>query len=213
LPQQPVALPPILTEASRADGFRNLVWVARPLKPGEKTMIERTLLDLQTRDVPAAVNAIRFHVGKTLSHWDRDNGRLTMAEKQAIIADWEYLLRDFAEGHIAEACAEWVTESRFKPVPADIIAICRNIQARDRESMRRARVLLGMESPRRWEQLPAPPKKLVERPTEGLLASLSRKLRSAPPPPAANRKTIEADLASRDPQAVEKLAAMRKTTA
>lgn len=181
----------------------------RKLIPGEKNIVERTLLELEQRDVPASANAIRFHVGKTLNHWD--NNRLAGADKELIIADYEYAMRDFSVGQIAEACAEWVSESRFKPVPADLVSLARNIAARDRESVRRSRVLLGLEEPRRWEVLPSPPEKTIARPTVGLLASLTQRL-TAPAARKSAQPTSKAELlGSRDPDAVQKLAALRKT--
>lgn len=209
MPQQPVALPPILTEVSRADGFRSHVWLPRRLAPGEKLILERTLIALQQRDIPVAVNKIRFHVGSMLNYWAHQS-RLLPAEKDQEIAGWEFQLREFSEGQIAEACAHWVAESRFKPVPADIIALARNIQHRDRESIRRTRVLLGLEAPRNWEKPKAPPAASQSRDVKGLLATLAHKITA----PAAKKAapTTSDWLASRDPQAVEKLAAMRKAS-
>jgi hypothetical protein len=175
LPQLPVALPPILTEAKRSGDFRNPIWVARKMLPGEKLVVERTLMELQQRDVPADVNKIRFHVGKTLNHWD--NGRLGAAEKGQIIADYEFILRDFSEGQIAEACAEWLKASRFKPVPADIAGLASKAASRDQESVRRARVLLGLEPPRNWERPALPAPKEVDRPAaRSMLAALTERM-------------------------------------
>lgn len=209
MPQQPVGLPPILTETARADGFRSPMWVTRKLLPGEKMIVERTLAELANRDVPAPINKIRFYIGKTLNHWE--NNRLGAAEKDLIIADYEFALRDFSEGQIAEACAQWVSESRFKPVPADIVTLVRNNQYRDRESARRARVLLGLEEPRNWER-PLPPLEPTKPyDAKGLLASLADRLKTSAAKKASPAQSRADILASRDPDAVQKLAALRKT--
>lgn len=172
-------------------------------------MVERTLMELQQRDVPAHIDKIRFHVGKTLNHWD--NGRLGHAEKGQIVADYEFALRDFSEADVAQACAEWLSESRFRPVPADIVTLARNNQARDRENSRRAKVVLGIENHRSWERIPPPPEKMLTKPTVGLLASFTQRL-TAPAARKAAQPTSKVELlGSRDPDAVQKLAALRKT--
>ncbi len=205
---RPVAMPPAVTDLARVDDFRNQVWVPRKLRPGEKAVLEATGSELAHRDVPCPENSIRFHIGKTLTHWD--SGRLSDAAKDAVMSDWMFALRDFSESHIAEACAHWVSESRYKPVPADIVALVRNYEARDRESARRIRVLLGLEQPRKWEVVPEKPKPAADRPVGGMLASLARRL-TAPAAAPPRRDDIRSSLAAdRDPAAVARLKAMRK---
>src|SRR4051812_40096323 len=68
--EQPVALPPVLSEERRADGFRSRMWAVRALKPGEDVPVQQALVHLEQREVAVTATQIDWHIGKLLSHWD-----------------------------------------------------------------------------------------------------------------------------------------------
>jgi hypothetical protein len=217
--ERPVPLPPILDERKRIDGRTSPTWVARKLVPGEQVPLNQALAWLENRDVPAAVNAIRFHVGKMLNHWN--NGRSTATEKDWEIADWERLLDGFAEAHIIEACDSWMKRQRFKPQIADIVSLIEMAQYRDRENIHRCRVLLGLKPPRVWERIPAPvapaadPKKalaMLDRVTSKLTV-VSRPLSRGTDVTGDGAAKVRAEnRLARDPEALARLRQLRPIT-
>lgn len=205
---QPVVLPPILSETRPADGFRSQMWGARALKAGEQVSLQQALIALEARTAPAEPNMVLWHVGKLLNHWPSAQ---SAAEKEMIVSDWLEDLAPYSEAHIVEACGIWRRTQKFKPHVADIVQLIERAKYRDQENARRAKVLLGLSTPRPWEHLPAPREVLVDRPAAGMLASITKRLtapaarKNQQPPPAR-----DALMADRDPEAVAKLHAIRK---
>jgi hypothetical protein len=216
--EQPIALPPVLSEERRTDGFRSRMWGVRKLKPGEEVPVKWALAHLEMRDVPTTSTQIDWHIGRLLSHWD--NSRTTAAVQNEQLADWEIDLAPYAEAHIAEACAIWRRTQVFKPKIAEIITLVENFQFRDRENARRCRVLLGLQEPRSFERIPPASKNSPADPSKAAaimekLSALFPSRRKPEPAPRVpiDRSAIKKDLDSRDPVAVEKLRAFRPAAA
>jgi hypothetical protein len=193
----------------------------RELEPAERVGVEQALVAMETRDCSAEFKEIQWHIGKLLSHWDSNQAALVKTE---IMADWGHDISKagYSVHVIADACEKWRTTQKFRPHVSEFLEICRGLQARDEEAIRRARVLLGLEAPRAMDRAalpkPAPEEAAV---THGLLAALPPKPRSlaAPAPrlvpqdpPRRSIAEVRAQLAREiDPVAAAKLASIRKS--
>ncbi len=61
-------------------------------------------------------------IGKLLSHFWTDNVSAAIREMQA--ADWLEDVEEFEASMVEEACRRWRRQSRNRPVPYDLIALC-----------------------------------------------------------------------------------------
>lgn len=214
-----VTLPAALTE-TRGKVFNSPAWGMRALVPGEQVAIQQAMIELDTRLTrPAVKNRIRWHIGKLLNNW---NSKLSDGEKEALLSDWVWDLRDFSEEHIFLACEKWRTTQRYKPQNSELLEILASIRAGDAEHLRRSRVLLGLEPPSYWEKpiAPAAPAGKDRPATASFMEKLAAKMRT-PAARHANRQpghqtrfegptpNIEVALAGRDPAAVEQLHKLR----
>lgn len=212
---QPVPLPIAITETRPDPSSRGVErWHARDLLLAEAVGVQQALVALEAGKQPAEPNDIRWHIGKLLSHWDTNQSAVV---KDEIIKDWgrDLTKAAYSAANIAGACEVWRTTKRFRPQVSEILDICRNLAARDGEHVRRAKVLLGIEPPRHWEN-PPPAQHEGTRITPDMWATLGAKLRrpSSPAPRLREPRApsigdVRAQLAKdRDAAAVEKLASM-----
>jgi hypothetical protein len=151
------------------------MWRARLVtSETELDAIRHALAVLERRLTVAGPVDVARHVGRLLGHW---NARNAMdGEKEMELEDWVDDLADYAEAHIAAACREWRRTQHFKPKVGDIVPLIEAERARDRESRRRCRVLLGMETPRPWERMEQTEQPVTDRPALEMMASVARKL-------------------------------------
>lgn len=188
-----MTLPAAISEVKAVQGFRNPQWQARALQPAERVGTQQALVAIEARCRPATSQQIMWHVGKLLSHWDSNQGALV---KDQIMEDWKLDLGEESEAHIAEACAQWRRSQKFKPKVAEILELIAGIKARDSESIRRARVLLGLEPPRNWERPALPTPTEVDRPAaRSMLAALTERMTGRKPTaPKDDQRRTAADV-------------------
>lgn len=214
---RPVTLPAIVTDAGNVEvlGRTRQLWRASALEPGQAVELQRLQLQLEQGLRPCEPMMVKWHVGKLLNHW---SDRKSDGEKDEIIVDWCADLGEFSETHIAQACREWRKTQKWKPQVAEIVAICERLFQRDIESRRRIRILLGLDKPRSWESLPPPKEPAVHRDPAEMRNMLNRLNNKLLAPGAANREPVDVaevakSLATRDPDQVQRLTALRSKTA
>lgn len=153
LKQQPLPLPPAILHTEQVEGFRNPQWVARALPCAARPLVERAKADLESRLAPGRREIIIALLIRLAVQWPEKS-----KDPQAfgmLVADMAEDLAEFSESQIAAACVEWRRTENWWAKVADLRSRLLTMQAFDKMHLRRARVLLGEESPRSYE-LPHP---------------------------------------------------------
>lgn len=162
--------------------------MARPLLPGESVAVQQALVAFETRMAPAPVAAAMYHVGRLMAHWGARRGQDEI-DGDSILDDFAEDLAPYSEAHIAEACRRWRRRQKFRPAIAELIELIEGVQITEREHLRRARVLLGLELPRHWEKAQPPAAPAVEM-TDAQRKKLLRKINNAGGPLAGAMRAL-----------------------
>lgn len=145
-------LPAVLTETRAVEASRYPMWVARELEPSERVKVEQALAQLHGRFRRAPMERILAHLGRMFAQWDSNTQ--SDAVKEIVLEDFASDLAEFSEAHVAEVCIFWRRTQTYKPRIAEFLAEMHRVWTRDAESVRRCRVLLGLEKPKFWEVIP-----------------------------------------------------------
>lgn len=76
-----------------------------------------------------------------MAHWrDRD---LDDPTRDAVVGDWLDVIGDYPLWAVHHAAAEWLSTQRYRPVPADIRALCESAVRQDAQTLVALRKLAG----------------------------------------------------------------------
>lgn len=192
------------------------MWVMVPVDETELPAITAKVAELQGRMMPARPRRILEIMFSLIRRHKQDQKGRTDSDWEEVAHEYVADLGQVSEAHLLEAIIEYRRSNRWMPHQSELIEICQRLALVDKELLRRGQVLLGQRAPHNWEgRLLAPPHddtqtKVVD--LKPILDNLARGFsayRAAPPPPREPRASAADMLASRDPDAVERLRAAR----
>ena len=142
--------PEAITREQRVPGYRNEIWLPRPVTDDERPDIEAALREFERRLVPASKPAIISRLGRLMNTSGTEQ-KLSAGEVESKLQEYAHHLVEFSEDHIDAAIAEHVRTEKWFPKIVELRDRLLTRRTTADVMRRRARILLGLEQPSKWE--------------------------------------------------------------
>lgn len=123
-------------------------WKARPITSSDSQFLTEVLERLDARLQPADRVAVIGAIARLANHFRADRPADAW---QMLFEDYAADLDGISEAHLSEAIRKYRASKPFFPKVAELVEIWNGLRLVEAEQHRRARVLLGIESPKPWE--------------------------------------------------------------
>lgn len=123
--------------------------MTRSISEAERQEVSAFLIDIDQRLMPVSVKSLSILLRDLYQYYN--SGRDVPGDLDSFWNAYFEDLAEFSEPHLAAAILKHRREKNWFPKTAELRSIAEAMQATAVEYRHRARVLLGVEAPRKWE--------------------------------------------------------------